>query len=428
MNQIKQTTKTVTVQKKQNKPKSVPVQRTVTTFVNTKSNKNKSKKSQSRKLPRNYFHKYFSHENNATQASVHRITQSLFYPTHGIHRGISNGFETTALANIQGSADVGIVSSTDTIMRFTFLPALFATPVVSGNPNFINIVSSADASAPLWTIAGAIGGPFLANNPSTSARIVSATLTIIPSGALMSRSGEGKIGYGSRIGTTVSDYARDSVDNLAISQAWDGLNSMCLHWVPGVDEQIFRTGLWSSQIDFSGFVGYLIFPTNANLSFRFEWQIGIEYLPTTAYRPYVDRHPSDNTFDSYYYVNRILTAHWSPLMIDTLDGYRARNNMVGGSSYGGRLGQFITGAGASGVGFNNAANADVLQDVDDSFETMAPENSYASKAGRMFCDGVTNLTGLDMCGDPIGSGLTATTKVINAITRRGNAGGLRITM
>jgi hypothetical protein len=367
---------------------------------------------------RNYWHNYFVDTQLATESSVHKAIQTLFYPTHGIYRGVSNGMETSAISYIAGSMDLN--TGTSPVVLFNFVPSL-ATAGQQVLPAFFSSGIGANFGAAFTNMnlaASSIAGPFNNPNPSSEYRVVSATLNIIPTGAMLERGGAGKLGYYSLYDPQTFNSTLP-IDNLAISEAWDGTTSMCLHWVPNSDEQFFGTS--TSLINRSGFCGYLTQSSSSLNSFRFEWMVGIEYIPTGSYRPLVQKSAPEMTFDTYYYVNKICIDKWAPLMIDTLSGWRERLMVSELDSLGGHQEQnkiHVSSAGFSGQGLGvTAAMADELF-----VEKEEPLLYRTARAAKGIACEIAKFQGLDICSDNQGEQLANALHAINVGTKGKNLG------
>lgn len=351
-----------------------------------------------------YFSRYFTHNDPTMEVSVHQNLQTLFYPQKGIHRGIANGLEPTAIAYYQGSYNLDTTSSNN-VLTFLAIPALVAKAAVAGEGNFFSTRNNTVITDPNGVGGAQFPGPFAVTNPMVSGRVVSFSLTVIPQSNVLNRGGAGKFGY-------VPEYLNNawtqtSLDNFSISRAVDGVESMTMHWVPGVNEYDFGAGT-STTATYSGLFGYINTAIGTAQSWRAEWQIGIEYNPTAAYKPLVDRKPPGIRPDARYFVNQVVQKHWTPLMISTWHNYESRLNMA--ESLGG-ISDFVyvDHAGSGGVGFNNPTNADIEYDLEEKIENPF-ENSQSSSfrgvtraVANTLCSVAEQSTGEDICSDPVGS-------------------------
>jgi hypothetical protein len=360
-------------------------------------------------VPRNYYNQYFSHIDPTMEQSVHRLIQSYFYPQQGIHRSISSGIEPTGLTLYQGSFEVA-TTATDNTISFQLLPTAFAEPFVAGSPtvpvtNFFSVSASPAPFLPPSQGAFGVGGPFSATNPASSGRVVSCTLNMIPASTTLNRGGEGKIGYVGDVNSL--GWTRSDIDNLAISRAWDGIESMTMHWAPNTDEYNNTDGTAATALSNnpSGLVGYIVVPLQAIVIWRFEWQIGIEYEPNANFRPLIDRKVPMVRPDARYFINQVIQQHWTPLMISSYKDYLGRLNIAASIPGGLNKYQYADHAGLGGVGFKNPAERDVVED----WETIAKDrdDGLASMIGKGIanagCTALEYATGEDVCGAPFTS-------------------------
>jgi len=367
-----------------------------------------------------YYSRYFTHTDPSMEASVHRAIQSLFYPQNGIHRSVATGLEPTGLTYYQGSFGMG-TTATNNVVTFLAVPALIAKAAVAGQVTFIQYGIGTGLVDPRTTNTGQTAGPFSATNPMTDGRVVSFTMNIIPDSVLTNRGGAGKIGY-------VSDYTslnwtNSDFDNLAISKSMDGAIAMSMHWVPAVGEYDFGTGT-STSAGYSGLCGYIVTQLGTPVHWRVEWQIGIEYNPTATYRPLIDRKVPKTRPDARYFINEVVQQHWSPLMICTLENFEQRMSIS--ESLGGYADiQYMDHAGTGGIGLGlNPADADVEEAFieDMSFQRSGTGSGSAFQAVGRFvkekaCDLVQDMTGENVCGEPIRAGMNLASRALR--------GGLR---
>lgn len=351
-----------------------------------------------------YFGRYFSGPYDPTMvSSVHKLVQTQFYPQKGVYRGISNGLEMTGITFYQGSLEISVNGTTLNTLSFEFIPGLYAKGAAGTQANFFNSIAATAITDPKTTpLAGAVGGPFATTNPSTTGRVVSAALIITPASTVLNRGGEGKLGYASSSDSL--NWTRSDIDNLAISRSWDGLDAMALHWTPGVAEYEFGQATVYNP-DMSSLVGYVVAPVNVAMAWRVEWQVGIEYLPNSTFRPLIDRKAPKVRPDARYFLNDTIQEHWTPLMISTLHNYQERLAIA--SSLGGLPStQFINHAGVGGTGFvgmNAGEQAGVLDEFEEDNGFVRVMGAAQRSAGQHICNFAEGLTGEDVCGNPMGA-------------------------
>ena len=264
----------------------------------------------------------FARMNDLTmQKSVHDILHSLFFSQHGVHRGLARGTTSSALTTYKGSFDVSM--SNGACWTLSAVPMLITTDkmIVYNQGVYTNGTQN-----PYTSVVGintSIPGPFNETNPSVGFRVVSFTLKLIPSGSALNQSGEGVIGYNPMIATTGSggEWIRTAMDNLSYSLPWRGTEPMIVQWAPNDKETSF-TNTAPTTIDNNSVIQIYLLATTGNTAFRVEWTAGIEYKPTTTFRPFVEKATPKCHPDSYYYVNQVLENHWDQLMISNYDSYR----------------------------------------------------------------------------------------------------------
>jgi len=367
--------------------------------------------------PQGYFSRYFSHPDPTMEDSVHKSLQTLFYPQKGIHRSIANGLEPTGITYYQGSVTMS-TNPTNNIISFVAIPALVAKTAVEADPGFLQWTAFVNILNPIGAVGSArISGPFASPNPMIDGRIVTFTMNFIPSSTVLERGGAGKLAYASdyqSIGWSASDF-----DNLAISRAWDGTESMTLHWVPGVNEYDFGSGT-NIVSSFSALTGYITVPLGEVCSWRVEWQVGIEYNPTAVYRPLIDRKVPLIRPDARYFVNQVVQKHWSPLMICSYANFLHRLEVA--ESLGGYsdIHAYIDHAGMGGLGFRNVADADILSEgfSDAEEEKTNGFGGVVNAVKNQLCDTLIKATGEDVCGQPLRSAINLGARAYGGFGRR----------
>lgn len=326
--------------------------------------------------------------------SVARTVDSLFFPQSGIHRGVAFGFENTALAYIKGFSDIAL-SGANTTWTFAFRPSN------CGTNNWLQ-----------WAIGAALIDPVAAptyqepaaitSTQATAIRVVSFSASIIPTGPYTTQSGDGSVGYVPT--NTGFTFTTSSLVNLVMQKPFNGVTPLELHWVPADGDARDETAMHSlTSANASSLVG--TFATQGSASFRLEWRLGIEYVPSVAYRPFVNKASPINHPDTYYYINKMVGADWGTLIIAYADEYRmalAKHNHAGGG-----LDQIeaLNSMGSYRIGQHEPT-------LGDEEEIIAEEN-YMHRAGkaakRTLCDVASGFAGFEVCDNPL-EGLKRITK------------------
>lgn len=397
-----------------NRKKNKQIQKRVVTVQKVKAPKLKNLvKKVARRV--HYYDRYTGGQlQRDMDASVHSLLETQFYPPRGIHRGLTNGLEVSAISYLQGSFEMQTTSANN-VLTFAASPGQFAVPTGSGTISlpFISWTNGTDIASPFSAGGSGIvnpvkfAGPFnssVRTPPHVLARTVSFAMNIIPASNVLNRGGEGKIGYTSSWGTnSVAPFTRNNIDNLLISRAWDGMEAMALHWTPNSSEYAFTEGNDIPQdnadtfVNHSGLLGYVVTVPGAPCVWRVDYQVGIEYLPNNDFKPLVDRKVPLCLDSAVSYLNRIIMQSWSPLMISTYSNYMARVSLFGGLPGGLRETIRLDHAGIGG-GFSNPmevgnASYDVIEPTDE--ETIA--GGFLRSARKGMC----NIIGNDICDDPV---------------------------
>jgi len=376
--------------------------------VNNNNRGKNSKKGKSRRLARalneaklNNAFIADSYETDLEQ-SVNRTVQSLFYPDiGGVHRGLANaGFSATGLAYFKGYYDVTTT---------TALPALTLG------------VRPAQLSAAGWfsyQVAAANGSPYatptvaatalITSTNATDARCVSCEINIVPTGALLNQQGDGIVAY-------VPDdagfgYTQGAAEQLMIQESCNAQTTMRLHWVPsyagGINEASLRpvstTLVNGSALTFI-FVG-------APSSYRIEYKVGVEFVPTDAIRPYIERKSPTNHPDVYYYVNKMCNSHWKPLIVASDSEYSVAYNKESSAVGHPPIGVF------NGIGSNTNGAMQPENETENSFVNSAWSSTRralqdakcrAAEAYGLDCDNVAGGIASKAIGYGIGYGTKA---------------------
>lgn len=339
--------------------------------------------------------------------SVSRTVDSLFFPQSGIHRGVAYGFESTALAYVKGYEEISL-SGTNTTFSFAIRPSNCGTAGWFGYNIGAAVVDP--ISAPGTSVAAAI-----TSTQAAAIRVVSFSASIIPTGPYTTQSGDGAIGYIPTNSTFT--FTQNSIVNLVMQKPFNGVTPLELHWVPSDNEARDETTIHSlASANGSALLG--IFVTGGSASFRIEWRLGIEYVPTPAYRPFVNKASPINHPDTYYYINKMVGGAWGTLLIAYADDYRAALAQHT-HSYGGHdQVEYLTPLGTSRVGQRDPT-------VGDEEEIVAEENAFVragKAAGNTLCDVASAYAGYEVCDTP-GKAIRDITK---AYKRFKNGDGLSI--
>jgi hypothetical protein len=249
------------------------------------------------------------------EKSVHQLIQTQFFPQLGIHRGTAKGADLTALAKFKSSVDIGYTSGASNILNFTIIP---------GNATLVAgyFQLAATVLDPITAPTTSVNGPFVNINPAIGFRVVSFNVKFIPEASLYTQSGAGAIGYNPDLNSMRNtDFSRANIDQLEWNMPFGSREAMIVNWMPNDSEyQIYLNA--SGPANQSAIQGYLVIPIGQATQFRVELEWGIEYFPTAAYRPFVDRklpsiHPEAN-----YHLNQFATHHWDTLIITPYNNYR----------------------------------------------------------------------------------------------------------
>jgi hypothetical protein len=163
-----------------------------------------------------------------------------------------------------------------------------------------------------------VPGPFVTTNPTNGSwRVLSAQLKVINTTNITARNGDCAYAYNpglpsATITTSTLDWARSNLDQLEWNLPLSGDVAAIVNWVPN-DEEIQISS--AAPNSYSAIQGYILSTVAMAQTFRFEWDLGIEYIPSTLYRPFVDRKLPKTHPDATYYVNQELSANWDKWVI-----------------------------------------------------------------------------------------------------------------
>jgi len=202
---------------------------------------------------------------NAEEISYLRQMQTLFYPTHGIFRGKSEGLNMTAIAWYKGSLE---------IRNFTTLANNVATiamcPSLAAAPGFITYSYGVQENNPYVTSPGTtlLNGPWAPvynADPHVTFRPISATMSLIPIGSAITQQGDGLIAYVSQLGE-LSAWSRTEMDQIRFSRPFGGTDKVIVHWVPNnleMDLSSQNAQAPTGQLPYSAIVAILKYPTRS---------------------------------------------------------------------------------------------------------------------------------------------------------------------
>jgi hypothetical protein len=273
----------------------------------------------------------------------------------------------TGLAFFKGSLDVSPLMAVNNVLTFIFIPAAI-DQLGMLNVGFSPAISNPSAAVQMV----AVPGPFQAINPSVASRVVSASLEIIPSSVFMNQGGSGFLAYlPTYNGFT---WNRISIDNLEIGDTFSGVEAMTMHWTPNESETDYNAS-FANVANPSALTGYLTIPSGVATAttFRLEYMVGIEYIPTPAQRGLTVREPAMTHPDAQYWVNVVLNKKWLPLMICDRSVYLAEIAML--ESLGGHSNIHLNYAGSSGVGLGTD-NANIAEEDPDEELEAEPARNY----------------------------------------------------
>jgi hypothetical protein len=232
----------------------------------------------------------------------------------GIHRGPAKGFSMSGLATLNATFLASNSTGADNVFAFQFTPALISQATWLFYGFGTSIAGAPTTAAPL----------LIPSSVAEAYRVVSAQFTLTPSGALLNQAGSGLIGYipdNSAFTSSATNLA-----NLAIHRPFKANDTVILHWLPtensSQDETEFQA-IGATPTYGSTFYGYFNIPTASDqlTLWQIDVQIGVEYIPTPAYRPYVDKKSPIQDERAQNYVNMFAEKYWLPLMIGTWDEY-----------------------------------------------------------------------------------------------------------
>jgi hypothetical protein len=274
---------------------------------NKKKNKNSSSKTKTQI--------YISTPDKLLSLGIQEAVNSFLFPSLGIHRGQAKAFSQSALAYIGGSTILSNAAPLNNIFAFQFVPN-----TINSNGWF----QAGFGVTPVLALAS-VGPALITSVQAESYRVVSFQATIIPQGSFTNQAGSGLTGF-------VPDnlnfaFTAGNMSNLQLVRPFKGVDSQIVHWLPtensGADETEF-TSIATVFLGASAILGYISIPTGSDLltSFQIDYKVGVEYIPSPAYRPFVDKCSPYQDIRALQYVNQIVEKHWDPVMIGTLAAYQ----------------------------------------------------------------------------------------------------------
>jgi len=284
---------------------------------------------------------------------VHDSINSFFYPNMGIHRGQAKAFASTGLALLKGTQIFSNAVSASNIFAFAFLPALCNT---SG---WFYGGFGASVTAALAVASAAV----ITTTQSESFRVVSFQATVTPQGSFLNQAGSGLTGY-------IADnagfaYTPSNISNLLINRPFKAVDTQIVHWLPSEnaaqDETQFCSTGSSAFTTGSQIIGYLNIPTASDqvTTFQIDYQIGVEYAPSPAYRPFIDKLPPVQDIRTMAHVSAYAAANFDPLMVGCLPDYQARLATASYREGAKRNFEAMTHLGSAGIGLASLTGADI---------------------------------------------------------------------
>jgi hypothetical protein len=292
------------------KPASaVPVAKTPPNQGKTKKKNKKAKQNQNTKTQI-----YISTPDKVLSLGIQESVNSFLFPALGIHRGQAKAFSQSALAYIGGSTILSNAAPLNNIFAFAFAPNLCNTTAW---------FQAGFGTSPAIALA-TVGPALITSVQAESYRVISFQATVIPQGSFTNQAGSGLTGFiPDNLGFV---FTANNMANLQLVRPFKGVDSQIVHWLPtensGSDETQFSS-IANTISAGSAIFGYINIPTGSDLltSFQIDYKMGIEYVPSPAYRPFVDKCSPYQDIRALQYVNQIVEKHWDPVMIGTLAAY-----------------------------------------------------------------------------------------------------------
>jgi hypothetical protein len=350
----------------------------------------------------------------ASSVGTEQLLQSLFSGISGLHRGLAQGTQLTALCRFKQVLDIIIPAGTYCTYAWapdaaqydsTFRYSLATSATYTG-------IQSPWTSATGYTSTG-FAGPFNATNPSTSFRIVRAAMRITPTNNVVNMGGVSVHAYVSDayIGPpsaanlaslSSTEWSESNFEQYEMLTTYDGTQHIMLQWFPNDDEIRVEPATPATQPN-SGFYGYIQAPSTTSTTYHLEFDYGIEYTPTLSYRPFVERQAPTTNQNAYYFLNLFANKYWNEAVITTVQQYE----------------KFVSAIEHTMLPFTNSYQMS-NQVTNPKIPAMRriEREAYIQEEGM--CDYITDKTGYDVCGiasDSLGDMAKTTGKVLlDAIT------------
>lgn len=127
---------------------------------------------------------------------------------------------------------------------------------------------------------------------------------------------------------SATSWSEANFQNFEMIKTYDGTTQVVLQWFPNDDEIRVEPPSNVLSNEYSGFYGYIQAPANNPVTYHIELDYGIEYTPSLAYRPFVERKPPTTHPDAYYYLNLFVGKNWDKCVVCTVEQYDAFVSMI----------------------------------------------------------------------------------------------------
>jgi hypothetical protein len=115
------------------------------------------------------------------------------------------------------------------------------------------------------------------------------------------------------------------IDQLDWNTSFQGDETIMLHWVPNNDDLNFATDGTATSVTTttSALVAYVAVSAGSapSITYRLDYLVSYEYIPTATYKPYVTRIATSSLPDANHYAAMTTTEWFSPLVVGTLGEY-----------------------------------------------------------------------------------------------------------
>ncbi len=292
-------------------------------------------------VKRRSFAKTFGISDGILLHGFEELAQTMFSGVSGIHRGLSLGLELTALCRFRQRINVTVPAGTN--LAYAWAPSQLSsvnTFVYSAGTGAVNIQDPYNTNGTLNVTTTSIGGPFVVINPSNGWRTVRAAMTIVPTANVTSQGGYQMhafapnvyVGSPSQLTLTAlpsggSWTGPAGFDNFSMCTAYPGTTSVVLQYFPGCDGINVESSAFygASDTESDGFIGYIRAATTTATEYTIQFDYGIEYIPNTNYRPYVDRDAPQISAPAYQELSKFVVKNWDKVIITDIVTH---NNMV----------------------------------------------------------------------------------------------------